>query len=115
MKKLLIFSIILIIHTTYSQTQQQENNIKSWFNNYGICKCITQAYWLKGIKIEDSSILFWNNETPISSNNVENFEENINTYIQKNIPDRSDMCKLYQRQDSAEMLSVPASNGKALA
>lgn len=85
MKNLLILFAVFIANLSFSQTQLQENNIKLWFNNYGICKCITQAYWIKGIKTEDKSILFWNGKMPISLNNVENLESIINLYIKKNI------------------------------
>ncbi len=81
MKKLLFLSLALFCNTTHSQTQEQEKSIRSWFNNYGICKCITDAYWLKGIKIDDKSIHYWNKRMPLSSSNVENIEENISVYI----------------------------------
>lgn len=93
MKKILLVFFVLCANITNSQTLEQKENIKKWFNNYGICKCITQAYWLKDIKIEDKSVFFWTKKIPISSNNIENFEDNINAYIKKNISENNLILK----------------------
>lgn len=74
-----------MINTINSQTKDQEQKIRQWFNDYAVCSCITQAYHLKGIKMEDKSILFWNKKLPISSNNVEIIESLISCYAKKTI------------------------------
>jgi hypothetical protein len=90
-----LFTNLLILSFCYASAQnnEQKTEIVSFFNNYAICKCITQSYWMKGIKTEDRSITYWNDKLPLSSNSVEQIENYISEYIVINIISNDSILK----------------------
>ncbi len=81
MKKYFIAVHILFFIFARSQVGNQKiENTKKWFDDFTICKCISYNYWQKGYKIEDESVKFWNEKTPISASNMEILEDFISKY-----------------------------------
>lgn len=81
MKKKFIFICFLFSFYAKSQTEKQKiEDTKKWFDNFIVCKCISYNYWKRGYKIKDESVKFWNEKTPISSNNMEILEDFIGKY-----------------------------------
>lgn len=84
MKKILIITICLTFSLVLkSQSTERIKENKHWFDDFITCKCISYSYWKKGIKIKDESVLFWNEKTPISKNNMEQLEDFISQYVNK--------------------------------
>lgn len=76
-----------------AQNNKQKAEIISFLNDYSICKCITQSYWMKEIKSEDRSVKYWNDKLPLSSNSIEQIESFISDYIETNISNNDAILK----------------------
>ena len=83
MKKIII-PIYFIITTflLYSQTIQKNELL---LNNYSFCVCLLEGYKKVGIKLNDSSIVYWRNTTFLSTNQKNELYDFITYYYIKNM------------------------------
>lgn len=93
MKFLFIKLFILSFCFASAQSNKQKAEIISFLNDYAICKCITQSYWMKEIKSEDRSVKYWNDKLPLSSNSIEQIESFISDFIETNISSNDAILK----------------------
>ncbi|WP_433780447.1 hypothetical protein [Flavobacterium anhuiense] len=93
MKKILFLILMFNFIKVFSQTATQEQIAKAWFDDYAVCKCITQTNWINGIKSEDKSILFYNKKLSLNPNNFETLESFIDSYIKGKIKGKGMVLK----------------------